>query len=82
MSKDEIMREVSYFALPLSENDVLFDASDIVGIRESATKFDNILVEKFRDEAQKQAAVAAAYEIAALLIDKMGRNPKEETIGW
>ena len=81
MSKSEIMREVSYFALPLSENDIVFDASDIMGIRETVTKFDTTLVDKFHEEARKRAVVAAAYELAVLLIDKMGRHPKANSIG-
>lgn len=80
MSKMEIIREAEYFALPVSEIEIKFEASDIVGLREAVTTFENSLVESFHEEARRRSVVACAYEIAALLIKKMRACPDAETI--
>ena len=76
MSKAEMMREVDYFALPITtDEDIHFDRSDIIGLREAVTAFETTLVESFRQEARKRSVVACAYEIAALFIQKMRDYP-------
>mmetsp|Transcript_22656 Transcript_22656/g.43001 ORF Transcript_22656/g.43001 Transcript_22656/m.43001 type:complete len:221 (-) Transcript_22656:60-722(-) len=81
MSKAEMLREADYFALPVTVTDIEFDKSDIVSLRKAVTTFENTLVNSFQEEARKRSVVACAYEIAALLIQKMRLHPNDATVG-
>ena len=79
ISKSEMMREVEYFALPLTEDDIQYDAKDIGDVRQSLLRFDTHAVDALKREAHNRAVIACAYELASLLIDKAMKNGHLET---
>lgn len=75
MSREEILREAEYFALPITLEQIQFDAGDLASLRSTVSKAEDEVIAKFKTEARKRVIVACAYEIAFIHIDKLRREP-------
>ena len=80
ISKSEMMKEIRYFALPLTEADMDYDQRDIVDIREALTRFECQTITALQEEARRRSVEACAYEMAALFLDTARCYGKMERI--
>ena len=76
ISKPEMMKEIQYFALPLTDTDIDYDPKELGNIRKALTRFERQKITTWQEEANERAAVACAYELAALFLDTARCNGK------